>query len=61
MYQLSCMPEVNSTGTDVVVQLHSLLEEAQLGMHPWQPPAMHRPGKRAKTREQARPATFLGP
>ena len=43
------------------MQLHGLLEEAQLGMHPWQPPALQRPGKRAKTREQACPtAAFPG-
>lgn len=35
------------------MQLCGLLEEAELGMHPWQPPAAQRPGKRSKTQEQA--------
>ena len=38
----------------MALQLHGILEEAMLGMHPWQPPATQRPGKRAKTKEQAR-------
>ena len=53
--------EGDSAWIDVtVVQLHGLLEEAQLGMHPWQPPALQRPGKRAKTKEQALPPSHPG-
>ena len=36
------------------VQLCELLEEAQLGMHTWQPPAAQRLSKRFKTKEQVR-------